>query len=98
MGDDAEEGSDAEGERETPELDVSFEDVTGETELTESQEEPTDRFLGEDAGSRPTTEVTCPRCGNDEAYWHLEQTRSADESETRFFECTECGYKWREYD
>ncbi|HID27364.1 MAG TPA: transcription factor S, partial [Methanosarcinales archaeon] len=26
------------------------------------------------------------------------QLRSADESETRFFRCTECGKTWREYD
>ena len=75
-----------------------FERITGETELTEQQEETGDRFRGEKTESRPTAEVTCPRCGNDTAYWHLEQTRSADESETRFFECTECGYRWREYD
>ena len=89
---------DSEKEEEESQLDVSFEDITGETELTEEQEALTDRFRGEEDESRPTTQVTCPRCGNDEAYWHLEQTRAADESETRFFECTECGYKWREYD
>ncbi|MCK4973458.1 MAG: transcription factor S, partial [Candidatus Heimdallarchaeota archaeon] len=26
------------------------------------------------------------------------QTRSADESPTRFFRCTACGETWREYD
>jgi DNA-directed RNA polymerase subunit M len=75
-----------------------FERITGETELTAKQAESEDRFRGEETESRPTTEVTCPRCGNDTAYWHLEQTRSADESKTRFFACTECGYRWWEYD
>ncbi|HNS26436.1 MAG TPA: transcription factor S, partial [Methanobacteriaceae archaeon] len=28
----------------------------------------------------------------------LQQTRRADESETRFLRCTACGYTWREYD
>lgn len=51
----------------------------------------------EDSG-RPTTSVRCPDCGNDTAYWQLRQIRSADESETRFFECTECGHRWREDD
>jgi DNA-directed RNA polymerase subunit M len=40
----------------------------------------------------------CPECGNDEAYWYLQQTRSADESETRFYICVECDHKWRDYD
>lgn len=46
----------------------------------------------------PTTEVRCPDCGNDEAYWYLQQIRSADESETRFFVCTSCEHRWREDD
>ncbi|MFB6197504.1 MAG: RPA12/RPB9/RPC11 RNA polymerase family protein, partial [Halobacteriaceae archaeon] len=50
-----------------------------------------------DAGL-PTTEERCPQCGNDRAYWYMQQIRSADESETRFFVCTECEHKWREDD
>ncbi|MCS7385693.1 MAG: transcription factor S [archaeon GB-1867-005] len=46
----------------------------------------------------PTTRVECPRCGHNEAYWWMVQTRRADESPTRFFRCTRCGYTWREYD
>ena len=46
----------------------------------------------------PTTTTTCPSCGNDEAYWYLQQIRSADESETRFFVCTACEHRWREDD
>ncbi|MCI4351094.1 MAG: transcription factor S [Thermoplasmata archaeon] len=45
----------------------------------------------------PTAAETCPKCGNDLAYWVLRQTRGADEPETRIFECTKCGHKWREY-
>jgi len=45
----------------------------------------------------PKTAETCPKCGNDEAYWVLRQTRGSDEPETRIFECTKCGHKWREY-
>lgn len=54
----------------------------------------------EDAESKglPTTDEECPECGNTEAYWYLQQTRSADESETRFYICTECDHKWRGYD
>jgi transcription factor S len=45
----------------------------------------------------PKTEETCPKCGNGEAYWVLRQTRGSDEPETRIFECTKCGHKWRDY-
>jgi DNA-directed RNA polymerase subunit M len=46
----------------------------------------------------PTTDAHCPECGNDTAYWYMQQIRSADESETRFFVCTDCEHKWREDD
>lgn len=46
----------------------------------------------------PTTqEYACEKCGNSSAYYYMRQTRSADEATTRFLECTECGFKWREY-
>ncbi len=45
----------------------------------------------------PKTAEVCPKCGNGEAYWVLRQTRGSDEPETRIFECTKCGHKWREY-
>ena len=48
--------------------------------------------------SLPKTNARCPDCENDEAYWYLQQIRSADESETRFFVCTNCEHKWREDD
>ncbi|SRR6056297_161256 len=43
------------------------------------------------------TKVTCPECGNTEAYYEQYQTRSADEAATTFYTCTECKHKWREY-
>ena len=46
----------------------------------------------------PTTEAHCPECENDRAFWEMKQIRAADESETRFFTCTECEHKWREDD
>ncbi|MBX8633650.1 MAG: transcription factor S [Candidatus Thermoplasmatota archaeon] len=45
----------------------------------------------------PKTDVKCPKCGNNEAYWVLRQTRAADEPETRIYRCTNCSYSWREY-
>jgi DNA-directed RNA polymerase subunit M len=49
------------------------------------------------APTLPTADEECPKCQNGKAYWVLRQTRGADEPETRIFECTKCGYKWREY-
>ena len=43
------------------------------------------------------SDVRCSDCGNDEAWYTIKQTASADEPPTRFFKCTECGYRWREY-
>ena len=47
----------------------------------------------------PTTAKSCPKCGNDRAYWWLIQTRSSDEPPTQFFKCTneKCNHTWREY-
>ncbi|MFP3195849.1 MAG: transcription factor S [Caldivirga sp.] len=50
------------------------------------------------AENLPKVKVTCPRCGNDEAYFWVQQTRAADEPPTRFYRCTRCGYTWREYE
>lgn len=46
---------------------------------------------------KPKTETICPECDNDEAWYTIKQTASADEPPTRFFKCTECGARWREY-
>ncbi|PSN89567.1 transcription factor S [Candidatus Marsarchaeota G1 archaeon OSP_C] len=51
-----------------------------------------------DTETLPKTRVICPKCGNAEAYWWMQQTRAADEASTRFFKCVNCGNVWREYD
>jgi len=45
-----------------------------------------------------TKDVTCRRCGANEAYYWVLQTRAADEPPTRFYKCVKCGYVWREYE
>lgn len=45
----------------------------------------------------PITTNQCPKCGNEDAFWWLQQTRSIDEPPTRFYRCTKCGHTWREY-
>jgi len=63
----------------------------------QQQSEIIDISDAEDRGL-PTTSTRCPNCDNDRAYWYMQQIRAADESETRFFVCTECEHKWREDD
>ena len=73
------------------------EKVKGGTVIREKVEEKEMVIIEGDEGVLPITKITCPKCGNDEAYWRLEQTRAADEPETRIYRCTKCGYTWREY-
>lgn len=88
----------SEDENNSTDMQELFTSVTGTDTLTESQEEDDERLRGDEADSRPTTKTTCPECGHDRAYYEMKQIRAADESETRFFECVDCGYKWREDD
>ncbi|MFW6230513.1 MAG: transcription factor S [Nanoarchaeota archaeon] len=48
--------------------------------------------------ANPLVEVDCPKCGHNQAYFWLEQTRSGDESETKFFKCEKCKHTWRDYE
>lgn len=54
-------------------------------------------FLEADTTNLPKTKALCEKCGHQEAYFHLRQTRSADEPETRIYRCAGCAYTWREY-
>ena len=45
----------------------------------------------------PTVEAKCKKCGHMEAHFWTSQTRSADESETKFYRCKKCLHTWREY-
>jgi DNA-directed RNA polymerase subunit M len=51
----------------------------------------------EDVEVLPKTRIECPECKNKEAFWYMRQTRAADEPTTRFYTCTKCKHKWREY-
>ena len=48
---------------------------------------------------RSSREMYCGNCKSNQEveYWEI-QTRSADESPTRFFKCLNCEKQWREYD
>lgn len=45
----------------------------------------------------PIVDMKCPKCKNKRAYFWSQQTRAADESETKFYKCTKCKYTWRIY-
>jgi len=77
----------------------TLKDPDAEYVLTDDQEasEVIETEVG-GGGSLPKTDARCPECGNDEAFWYMQQIRAADESETRFFVCTDCEHKWREDD
>jgi len=45
----------------------------------------------------PETDAECPKCGNKKAYFWTQQTRAADEPETKFFRCSKCKHTWRDY-
>ncbi len=45
----------------------------------------------------PIIEIKCPNCKTKEAYFWTMQTRSSDESETKFYKCVKCEHTWRTY-
>ncbi len=45
----------------------------------------------------PIVEMKCPECKNKEAFFWTLQTRSSDESETKFYKCVKCEHTWRFY-
>ncbi len=46
---------------------------------------------------KPRTNMVCPKCEHDEAFYEQFQTRSADEPATTFYSCCKCKHRWREY-
>ena len=45
----------------------------------------------------PTTNIECPKCQNNLAFWWMLQTRSADEATTQLYRFTKCSHTWRNY-
>ncbi|MFC7165435.1 transcription factor S [Halospeciosus flavus] len=80
---------------------VETKDESLAAEFVSTEEQDTSDVIetAEDANfeGKPKADVKCPECDNDEAWYTIKQTGSADEPPTRFFKCTECGARWREY-
>ena len=74
-------------------------DPEGGTVTQEIKKSELADFTGEEeeVDVLPKTRIQCPKCENQEAFWYLRQTRAADEPTTRFYTCTKCKHKWREY-
>lgn len=53
--------------------------------------------IEEDFEGKPIVDAECPKCGNDKAYFWMQQTRSSDEPETKFYKCAACKHIWRDY-
>lgn len=51
----------------------------------------------EEDNTYPLVDMTCPKCKNKKSYFWTTQTRSSDESETKFYKCAKCKHTWRKY-
>ena len=80
------------------EFERPIDETVESTTKTELEEDLKDVPVFSDLDTMPVDDtVFCPKCENKGAYWHLRQTRSADEATTRFYRCTKCKHTWREY-
>ncbi|MFH1683085.1 MAG: transcription factor S [Candidatus Woesearchaeota archaeon] len=73
------------------------EELKEETRVEKPKEEVKRIHIVEEVETHPKIKATCEKCDNKEAYYWTQQTRGADEPETRFFKCTKCKHTWREY-
>ncbi len=53
--------------------------------------------IKKDDNINPIVDIKCSKCKNKKAYFWTMQTRSSDESETKFYKCTKCENSWRVY-
>jgi transcription factor S len=79
--------------------DCGFSKVPGEEslEIKESVRGAKEIEVFESVEINPKIKAKCEKCNNESAYYWTQQTRGADEPETRFFKCTKCNHTWREY-
>jgi len=47
---------------------------------------------GDGKAARAMVDETCPKCGHEQMSFYTMQMRSADEGQTVFYECPECGH------
>ncbi len=66
-------------------------------EIRETSNEGKKIEVIEQIETHPKVKTRCEKCGHGIAYYWIQQTRGADEPETRFFKCVKCNHTWREY-
>ncbi len=71
--------------------------ISAEKVVITSRKDKEVAVIDSNSPTLPKTNVTCPKCAHNEAFWVLRQTRAADEPETRIYRCTKCSHSWREY-
>lgn len=71
----------------------------GESVVVRSQAKTSEVAVIEEKGAGlPLDESeVCPDCGEYGAYYYERQTRAADEATTRFYICSHCDHRWRDY-
>jgi DNA-directed RNA polymerase subunit M len=72
-------------------------DGSEEKIITEAREDQGMLVIDGNMDTLPKTKARCEKCGHNEAYWVIRQTRAADEPETRIYRCVKCSHSWREY-
>ena len=65
--------------------------------IVEKQQERDIQILERRIDILPKTQAECPKCGNNEAFYILRQTRASDEPTTMILTCTKCENHWRRY-
>ena len=88
----------ATGQRECKRTNCNYSEDKGEEIITKRKQKDKEMVVTEGIeGTLPTTKIICSKCGHNEATFYLRQTRAADEPTTRFYQCTKCKHRWREY-
>jgi transcription factor S len=67
------------------------------TEIKEKVDNVKKIEVVEELETHPKIKIKCEKCNHNIAFYWTQQTRGADEPETRFFKCTKCNHTWREY-
>jgi transcription factor S len=51
----------------------------------------------DESNTFPVVQIKCPECKHKKSYFWTQQTRAADENETKFYKCVKCKHTWRVY-